>query len=773
MSALDRILAAARDPQSIAAEHRAAGKRVVWTLGWDIPRELVDMHGLAPVRLVPGNHDRTAIDALVGKADMAERGLALLAAIAAIPQGDAILISHADADQPQIFATLRELGRCGAMALPPVAFLDLLVIDREPTHRYNATRLAQTQAWLASLGGTPDSGALATGEAIRAGLRALNALRPRLTGTEAHALFAAAATLSPAELLGLLPQVRTEVEAREPNGPRVLLSGVEIETLAEIEAIEAEHGTVIGEDHGWGESRLAPLTDIARWTLSPSAGCFASSRERGERLAARIAETRPDKVVHYHGDNADTAAWETKAIAAAVPHGTGFAISPEPPAPAPEAPKGARPAPPPRSRKSLKAIARFGAYQRDWFAEIRAQAAAGDTFAAVNANSPQEMLRALGIPFVVNQWWASIVAAKQQSARYATLLAAAGLPPAAEAYSAQGAAAALDHDAEKAPWGGLPQPDVLGVVLHTDAGPKLFEAWSDLTAAKLQCFQRTVDCRWEIPIDWWDGLAEDWDHFIEGERLDLFEAELKIAIAELEQISGKAFDPARLAEVMDLVNEQEDYYRETRDLVARTVPAPISVVDQMPATMVPQWHRGTLWGRDAAKDFYEEVVQRAADGDAACPNERIRLMFVGRGVWGDMGFYQRWEESHGAVFVCSMYLSLAADGYIRRHDRGRDPLRALAARFVTMGDELRMATWAGAWNVKEALLHQVDGAMALSDADPLVLRALREAGIPVLELDMDNYVRDPGAEEDLNRRVVAFLEGPAAEMSAKRLGVTA
>lgn len=235
-------------------------------------------------------------------------------------------------------------------------------------------------------------------------------------------------------------------------------------------------------------------------------------------------------------------------------------------------------------------------------------------------------------------------------------------------------------------------------------------------------------------------------------------------------MSGERFDPARLEEVMTLVNEQEDHYRETRDLIARTVPVPVGIVDTMPATMVPQWHRGTEWARDAARDFHDEVAERVRAGEAACPNERIRLMFVGRGLWSDMQFYQRWEESHGAVFVCSMYLSLAADGYIRRHDRGRDPLRALAARFVTMGDELRMPTWAGAWHVKEARLHQCDGAVALSDADPLVLRALRDAGVAVLELGMDNFSRDEAAEADVDARVAAFLEGPAAAASAQRRG---
>src|SRR5690606_38062379 len=104
--------------------------------------------------------------------------------------------------------------------------------------------------------------------------------------------------------------------------------------------------------------------------------------------------------------------------------------------------------------------------------------------------------------------------------------------------------------------------------------------------------------------------------------------------------------------------------------------------------------------------------------EAACPNEKLRLLWVGRGLWGDMGFYQRWEESHGAVFICSMYLSLAADGYIREFEGEHDVVRALAARFLTMGDELRMPTWAGAWYLKEARKHGVHGAIAIDDADP-------------------------------------------------------
>jgi benzoyl-CoA reductase/2-hydroxyglutaryl-CoA dehydratase subunit BcrC/BadD/HgdB len=798
-AALVRLAEACADPRLVAGEMRAAGRRVVWMLGSDLPYALVDAAGFHPIRLVPDARvDRSAIDAMVSAETLGERGRSLLAEIIALPAEDALLISHADTEQPQIFATLRELARTGAIVKPEVHFLDLLTIDRPSTERYNRIRVEQAIAWLGVTGDL--DAAIVRREAQREALASVLELRAegRLTGVEAHTLVAAASILPVDEHADLLAAVGTgKAELPVLSGTRVLLSGSDIEDIAMIARVEALGALVIGEDHGWGEARARraiarggdPIAALARSSLTPIWGVFSGTAGRAAALSAAVAQLQPERVLHLSRSGDDSGPWEVAALRRAIEASgvpmldaapesdtiAGFiadghaASASVVPADAEETTPPPRPRAP-RSRKSLAAVARFGAYQREWFAEVRAAALSGKAFAAVNANAPQEMLRAIGIPFVVNQWWASIVAAKQQSARYAGLLAANDLPPAVEAYSAQGVAAAFDDDAALAPWGGLPRPDVLGMVASTDATTHLFEAWQAATGARLQQFQRSVECRWDIPIDWWDGLADRWDDFIEPERLDLFEAELRLAIAELEEVSGERFDPARLEEVMTLVNEQEDHYRETRDLIARTVPVPVGIVDTMPATMVPQWHRGTEWARDAARDFHDEVAERVRAGEAACPNERIRLMFVGRGLWSDMQFYQRWEESHGAVFVCSMYLSLAADGYIRRHDRGRDPLRALAARFVTMGDELRMPTWAGAWHVKEARLHQCDGAVALSDADPLVLRALRDSGVAVLELGMDNFSRDEAAEADVDARVAAFLEGPAAAASAQRRG---
>lgn len=780
MNPWDRIVFAGARPRAIAEEIRRNGGKIVWTLGWDIPRALVDASGVNPVRLVPAPEADPAIERLVGSTNISARGLRLLTAIASLPADDAVLMSHADAEQPQVFATLRELVRVGALDIPQIHFLDLLTIDRPATRSYNEKRLEQTRAWLSSMGRQP-SGLQAAIEAengLRHQLRDILKWRRerRMTGYEAHQLLAAAAILPQMELRALLPKLGSRFEARTPDVRlATLITGGEIEDPALIAQLEDTGLLVVGEDHGWGESRVArPLDDLASSVLCPIAGPFSSTTTRAAALAAKIASVHPERVLQVRYADQQGVAWEAKAMreaAGAVPFEAvdwpeGPLATNQSETAAPVAP----PAPPRRanrSRKSLAVLEGFGRYQREWFAQVRAAAAVGEPIAVVNANAPQEILRALGIPFVVNQWWASIVAAKQQSARYAKLLRDNGYPSDAEAYSAQGVAAAFDEDPELSPWGGLPRPKVLSSVLGTDAGPKLFEAWGKETGAPIFNYHRSTESRWDIPIEWWDGLESDWNSWIEPERLDLLEAELADAIAGLEAWTGKRFDSEAFNEVMALVNEQEEFYRQTRDLVARTVPAPISIVDSMPATMVPQWHRGTTWARDAARQFYEEVARRASLGEAAYQNERLRLMFVGRGVWSDMGFYQQWEESHGAVFVCSMYLSLGADGYIRR-DQGDNVLRALAARFVTMGDELRMPTWAGPWHVKEAALHQCDGVVALSDADPLVLRALREAGHPVLELEMDNFTGAPEGASDIHATVAAFLEGPVNHKRASR-----
>lgn len=395
--------------------------------------------------------------------------------------------------------------------------------------------------------------------------------------------------------------------------------------------------------------------------------------------------------------------------------------------------------------KRLESAANASSYQKAWFLQLQDSVDAGSPLALVNADAPQEILRAMDIPYVVNQWWASVVSAKRLADRSLDTLRSRGFPDYSRQYDAVsfGAAQLLPEDA---PWGGLPVPDFVIAENGGDSARKVFDLWAESGETKFFTFERSSSLT--APSRWWELVPRRWEEAFDPSRLDLMTDENWQLVEFLKQNTGRAFELSRLSEIMDLVNEQAEWNRRTRDLLAATRPAPIGVHDIINSVMIPQWHRGTAWARDAAKSLFEEVQATVDRGVAICPGEKTRLMWIGRGMWFDMELYSRFEEEYGAVFVWSMYLAIAADGYPRYGD---DPMRALAARFAGFTDQLYMPGWADEWYVKEALSHGVDGVIHLvADDIPgthFTTKALEEAGIPVLEIRGNNA--DPRSTDAL------------------------
>jgi len=399
-------------------------------------------------------------------------------------------------------------------------------------------------------------------------------------------------------------------------------------------------------------------------------------------------------------------------------------------------------------------------HQKEWFSQLREQVAAGSPFALVNADAPQEILRAMGIPYVVNQWWASVIGAKQQAEPSLTAIAALGYPDYSRQYDAV-AFGAMSLPAGDAPWGGLPRPDIVLAENSGDSTQKVFELWTEDPATAFFRFERTAAD--PAPSRWWELVPREWETVFGTDRIDLMAAENRLLISFLEERTGRTFKMDRLVTVMSLINEHAEFNRKTRDLIARTRPTPVRVNDTIPAVMIPQWHRGSEWGRDAAKRLFEEVSSLVEGGGSVVPDEKVRLMWIGRGLWNDLALYRRFEEELGAVFVWSMYLAIAADGYVRYGD---DPIRALAARFVGITDLLYAPPLAYEWYVKEAMAHGVDGVVHLVAEDVpgshFVTTALEAAGIPVLEIHANNA--DPRSIEasDIGGRIETFIRERAA-----------
>jgi benzoyl-CoA reductase/2-hydroxyglutaryl-CoA dehydratase subunit BcrC/BadD/HgdB len=395
-----------------------------------------------------------------------------------------------------------------------------------------------------------------------------------------------------------------------------------------------------------------------------------------------------------------------------------------------------------RSRKTLACTAIANAYQKQYGLELRRRVIEeGEPFAIVQADTPHEIFHAMDIPIIANQWWSAYISAKQLSARYFQVMAELGYPQNSCKYCSLGLACTLANDPATAPWGGLPTPTVMVARLTCDCIQHVFQQWADATGSVFFPMEAPA---WEHKDPEWFRHSNDrWEQVFEPRRIDMLVAEMRDLIALLEARTGRRLDEAKLAHLMERINEQEGYLWEANQALAKARPCPVSIGEQMSNTMVAQWHRGSDWAVAHAKRFRDEVMARIAAGQGAASQEKIRLMWIGAGVWHDPGFYQALEEKLGAVFVWSMYMPFSGPQYIR--DLKGRPLEALASRICSMNEVLHLPPWMNGWMVSEAERSAIDAAVVLLPPDnrlsqsgtKLTAESLRRAGVPVLMIDGD------------------------------------
>ena len=415
------------------------------------------------------------------------------------------------------------------------------------------------------------------------------------------------------------------------------------------------------------------------------------------------------------------------------------------------------------AEKQLECSVRAAAYQKAWFAQLRADVFEKQKpYAIVQADMPIELFHAMDIPVVSNQWWAAMISAKRLAPSYLDSLNALGYHDGLCRYCSLSFASSIAGDPAQAPWGGLPKPALLSARLTCDCIQRVFETW----AAKLGAPFVPLDApaASELPPRWWELSRHRWSELFEDHRLDFMVAQFHSLIATLERITQNRFHLQRLRALMEGVNRQEEYFEEVRDMICIAPRTPVRMHEQVSNVMAAQWLRGSEWAIAHARAFRDEVQQRVETGIAACPSERLRLMWVGAGLWHDTDFYTAFEEKYGAVFVWSMYLAFGPDGYIRY---GLDhPLRALASRTVSFNEQLHNPPWANEWIVHQAKKHRIDAALVLeplgtrpsATGNPFIERALESSGVPVLPIAAD-MVDARGWDGPAMRQTVArFLE---------------
>lgn len=410
--------------------------------------------------------------------------------------------------------------------------------------------------------------------------------------------------------------------------------------------------------------------------------------------------------------------------------------------------------------KQLASTLAAGAFQKQWFGKLRQRVfEERQPYALIQADVPFELFDLLDIPAISNQWWSALISAKRQAPAFFQAMTDDGVSDGLCRYCSLGMAATRYAEAGEAPWGGLPKPALLCARLTCDCIEPVFRMWADAFGSELFVIDNPGAAA--LPPRWWEMTRHDWRELVEPHRLQYSIQSLERLVARLESLGGRRLDHDALAEKLDRVNQQEEVFDATRRLIAMAPKTPVRMTEQIANVMATQWVRGSDWALAHARQFHDEVAARVAGGVACFPGERLRLMWVGAGLWHDTDFYAAFEESHGAVFVWSMYLAFGPDGYIRYGLD--DPMAALASRNASFNEYLHNPPWAAEWVTHQALEHRIDAALVLrpTSSKPsasgrlFIETALEQAGIPVLpvEADMvDSRGWDPAGARDAVRQ---------------------
>ncbi len=179
-------------------------------------------------------------------------------------------------------------------------------------------------------------------------------------------------------------------------------------------------------------------------------------------------------------------------------------------------------------------------------------------------------------------------------------------------------------------------------------------------------------------------------------------------------------------------------------MIGSARPCPVSITDQMPNTMIPQWHRGSPWAVEHARALPRR--SRATSGEPAprsATTSAAGSCGLAPGLWHDPGFYTALEQRYGAVFVWSMYMPFAGPQYIREL-QGR-PLHALASRICSMNEVLHLPPWMNRLDAKRSA--------ALRDRRRHHARAARQPAVAI------RHVADAASARSRRRTDADALRG--------------
>lgn len=316
-----------------AAAWRAAGKKVVGKLGFDVPDELLIAAGMLPVQVYADpkrSLDETNKYLEYAFEPVVRAQFEKLIDGTYTDQLDALAISNSTDVVIRIFLYLRELHRVEPEKnLPPFAFIDWL-FTRTSRHQGRNEFVIdlfrkQVEEW---------AGREVTDDEIREAGKICNENRQALrkmaklrhgdevhiSGSEALVIIGAGLFMERTAHTELVRQVTEDAKSWPVlQGPRVFYTGAEQEDIALYEKIEAQGLVIVGEDMNWGDrhynrdyNSAYPATRalVDRYMLREFSAKKAFVSQRVEALDREVDEAKAEAVIFYTNLYDEVATWD-------------------------------------------------------------------------------------------------------------------------------------------------------------------------------------------------------------------------------------------------------------------------------------------------------------------------------------------------------------------------------------------------------------------------------------------------------------------------------
>ncbi len=223
--------------------------------------------------------------------------------------------------------------------------------------------------------------------------------------------------------------------------------------------------------------------------------------------------------------------------------------------------------------------------------------------------------------------------------------------------------------------------------------------------------------------------------------------------------TGRELDPERLRASVELANEARDLWVEVGRL-ARNVPTPARHRDMVNMGFVTSVLFGSEDALFLGRTYRDIFSARAAAGEEGVPGERLRLLWVQNRIQFRSGLEEHLAEQHQAAVV----LDELNDVWWEPIDPD-DPFPGLARRLIlnplngpVERRVKRLVELARAYRLDGAILPSHFGCRQGTGARGLLVRGLREAGIPSLSLEVDCVDERNWSPGQIRTRVDAFLE---------------